>query len=85
MDSEPHPTPARNCPCCNDTLVPVGRHGVQIDRCPGCGGVWLDRGELEKIMERSYRNRAHGYCDDDDDWLSSPSENTPALKTRHVA
>lgn len=29
------------------------RHGVEIDYCPQCRGVWLDRGELDKIIERS--------------------------------
>lgn len=29
------------------------RSGVEIDYCPGCRGVWLDRGELDKIIERS--------------------------------
>jgi len=29
------------------------RHGIEIDYCPGCRGVWLDRGELDKIIERA--------------------------------
>jgi Zn-finger nucleic acid-binding protein len=44
------------------------RQGVEIDYCPKCRGVWLDRGELDKLIERSSRisyNREHGYDDDD--------------------
>jgi Zn-finger nucleic acid-binding protein len=42
------------CPVCNDTdLLMTERQGVEIDYCPSCRGVWLDRGELDKIVERS--------------------------------
>jgi len=41
-----------NCPQCNTNLAMSDRHGVEIDYCPNCKGVWLDRGELEKIIER---------------------------------
>ena len=41
------------CPNCNETLVMADRQGVEIDYCPNCRGVWLDRGELGKIIERS--------------------------------
>ena len=41
------------CPVCKDvTLLMSERHGVEIDYCPECRGIWLDRGELEKIMEK---------------------------------
>ena len=44
------------CPVCNETdLVMSDRQGVEIDYCPKCRGVWLDRGELDKIIERSDR------------------------------
>lgn len=43
-----------NCPVCKETsLVISERQGVEIDYCPKCRGVWLDRGELDKIIERS--------------------------------
>ena len=35
------------------TLVPIERQGIEIDHSPSCRGVWLDRGELDKIVERS--------------------------------
>lgn len=42
------------CPTCPDaTLVMTERQGVEIDYCPSCRGVWLDRGELDKLIERS--------------------------------
>lgn len=68
-----------NCPVCNVALTMAERQGVEIDYCPKCRGVWLDRGELDKIIERSAavsepeyeaeRHREHHYLkyDDDDD------------------
>jgi Zn-finger nucleic acid-binding protein len=41
------------CPRCNTSLAMSNTHGIEIDHCPNCRGVWLDRGELEKIIERS--------------------------------
>jgi Zn-finger nucleic acid-binding protein len=41
------------CPVDGTTLVMSDRQGVEIDYCPTCRGVWLDRGELDKIIERS--------------------------------
>jgi Zn-finger nucleic acid-binding protein len=42
------------CPVCPDTdLLMTERSGIEIDYCPQCRGVWLDRGELDKIIERS--------------------------------
>ncbi|MHA7885836.1 TFIIB-type zinc ribbon-containing protein [Roseicyclus sp.] len=41
------------CPIDGTTLVMADRQGVEIDYCPQCRGVWLDRGELDKIIERS--------------------------------
>jgi len=40
-----------NCPVCDEKLREVERHGVQVDVCPSCKGVWLDRGELDKILD----------------------------------
>ncbi|RZL38695.1 MAG: hypothetical protein EOP35_05245 [Rubrivivax sp.] len=47
------------CPTCPDaTLVMTERQGVEIDYCPSCRGVWLDRGELDKLIERSAASAA---------------------------
>lgn len=43
-----------DCPVCkNVRLVMADRQGIEIDYCPNCRGVWLDRGELDKIIDRS--------------------------------
>jgi Zn-finger nucleic acid-binding protein len=47
-----------NCPIDGTPLVMSDRAGVEIDYCPKCRGVWLDRGELDKIVERSLRDEA---------------------------
>jgi len=42
-----------NCPVCqNVALAMTAREGIEIDYCPKCRGVWLDRGELDKLVER---------------------------------
>ena len=41
------------CPTDGTTLVMSERSGIEIDYCPECRGVWLDRGELDKLIERS--------------------------------
>lgn len=42
-----------NCPNDNETLVMSERSGIEIDYCPKCRGVWLDRGELDKLIEKN--------------------------------
>ncbi len=41
------------CPICNVDLAMTVRQDVEIDYCPQCRGVWLDRGELDKIIDRT--------------------------------
>ena len=54
LNTEAKPRKARKCPICPGIdLVPADRQGVEIDWCPKCRGVWLDCGELERIIERS--------------------------------
>ena len=48
------------CPHCSTKLNVSHRQGVEIDTCPECRGVWLDRGELDKIIDRY-----NAYDDDD--------------------
>jgi len=67
------------CPNCAETLVMTERQGVEIDYCPKCRGVWLDKGELDKILEKSTaaeagqnlkqydEKRKRQYNEDDDD------------------
>jgi uncharacterized protein len=72
-----------NCPVDNELLQMTERSGVEVDYCPRCRGIWLDRGELDKILARvdrelggdlDYRpdrgdsgSRVHRDDDDDDD------------------
>lgn len=55
------------CPNCKEpSLVLSERKGIEIDYCPDCRGIWLDRGELDKILEKSREplpteNRDSGY------------------------
>ncbi len=48
------------CPSCKDdkTLMMTERMGIEIDFCPECRGVWLDRGELDKIIEKSHAEQS---------------------------
>ncbi len=48
------------CPVCSIDLKMADRQGVEIDYCPQCRGVWLDRGELDKIIERSEPAASYG-------------------------
>jgi Zn-finger nucleic acid-binding protein len=41
------------CPNCDKNLLVIERSGIELDYCPGCRGVWLDRGELEKFIDRA--------------------------------
>jgi hypothetical protein len=41
------------CPKCAEVLMVFERAGVEVDICPKCRGVWLDRGELEKVLENA--------------------------------
>lgn len=45
------------CPVCKDTtLLMSERNGIEIDYCPECRGIWLDRGELDKLLEKNENN-----------------------------
>jgi len=46
------------CPTDGTTLTMSERSGIEIDYCPTCRGVWLDRGELDKLIERSLTQAA---------------------------
>ena len=60
------------CPSCSVPLTMSDRQGIEIDYCPQCRGVWLDRGELDKLIERSTTQLStRRDWDDDDDWKRS--------------
>lgn len=55
-----------NCPVCKLELKISERQGIEIDYCPSCRGVWLDRGELDKLIERDrQREQQHQPSSDD--------------------
>ena len=83
------------CPVDNELLQMTERSGVEIDYCPRCRGIWLDRGELDKILERAERELrpAGGNFDrddrrrehdrgDDDDWRERSQEYERPRKKR---
>lgn len=49
-----------NCPVDGSTLALSERNGIEIDYCPQCRGVWLDRGELDKILDRASDSAGYG-------------------------
>ena len=58
------------CPVCQGTMKEISRNGVPIDTCTECRGIWLDRGELEKIVsaidDRSHKAFLSAYWEDAD-------------------
>jgi Zn-finger nucleic acid-binding protein len=63
-----HPAMAMRCPACGGDLVELERSGVRIDACRQCRGVWLDRGELDRILERE-RTIVAAADDDDENFM----------------
>lgn len=53
-----------NCPVCDGKLREIEKYGVTVDICPGCKGVWLDRGELDKILEMAAAGGPAGLRED---------------------
>lgn len=53
------------------------RKGVEIDYCPSCRGVWLDRGELDKLLEHANREQVPGIDDDDADYMRRDRRGAP--------
>ena len=62
------------CPIDGATLVMSERQGIEIDYCPTCRGVWLDRGELDKIVERSGAAEQPAPAPLSQQWGSPPSQ-----------
>ena len=66
------------CPMCQVELSIMDRQGIEVDFCPKCRGVWLDRGELDKLIERSAQSDTHivsqRYRDGRDEFLPDYDE-----------
>ena len=50
-----------DCPICHIKLQMAERQGIEIDYCPQCRGIWLDRGELDKLIERTDTSQSYNY------------------------
>ncbi len=68
------------CPVCDVSLSISSREGVEIDFCPQCRGVWLDRGELDKILDRVAQSGARP--DDRDDRARYEDRDRPRYDDR---
>ena len=55
------------CPRCESALIELDRDGVTVDRCERCRGIWLDRGELEKLQAKASPTRGRSEHNNDDD------------------
>ena len=66
------------CPTDGTTLMMSERSGIEIDYCPQCRGVWLDRGELDKIIERQRPTRQGA-------WANPPAQPQTAPAPRYAA
>jgi Zn-finger nucleic acid-binding protein len=65
-----------NCPQCTTRELAIAeRQGIEIDYCPQCRGVWLDRGELDKLIERNAREEPR-------EWHDSPGREQQAPRRR---
>jgi Zn-finger nucleic acid-binding protein len=60
------------CPVDQTPLVMSERQGVEIDYCPTCRGVWLDRGELDKIIEKNAAQAVPAAPQQPDPWSAAP-------------
>ena len=75
------------CPVCRDvTLLMSEKRGVEIDYCPECRGIWLDRGELDKLIEKEEktyqeaRRDSQDYEDEEDRKNAKKSSHTKKRK-----
>jgi uncharacterized protein len=56
------------CPVCQVDLMMTDRQGIEIDYCPKCRGLWLDRGELDKLIERNTQRETYNAARRDSDY-----------------
>jgi Zn-finger nucleic acid-binding protein len=68
------------CPTDGTTLVMSERSGIEIDYCPQCRGVWLDRGELDKIIDRAGNQEGEQGA-----WANPPAQPQSAPAPRYAA
>ena len=69
--------PLLMCPNCDGSMQAVQRAGVEFDMCPKCRGVWLDRGELEKLMALEHADATAQAAPPQDAYAPRPREYAP--------
>lgn len=69
------------CPNCNETLVMTERNQIEIDYCPSCRGVWLDKGELDKMLNYVSQNTSYQYPDEQN--FGKPGKYDPYKNAQH--
>jgi Zn-finger nucleic acid-binding protein len=69
------------CPNCNETLLMTERNHIEIDYCPSCRGVWLDKGELDKMLEYAEQNPSYGHPDEQS--FGKPGKYDPYKNSQH--
>ena len=73
-----------NCPVCtNVNLVLSERQGIEIDYCPQCRGIWLDRGELDKVIDRSLATSSEQRFDNESREHSRDHKSTERYREPH--
>ena len=72
------------CPVCQAELRMSERHNIEIDYCPTCRGIWLDRGELDKIIERATREMPSEIATPRAEWEGAPPSQS-TLPTQPMA
>jgi len=74
--------PLLSCPNDNDAMQIIQRSGVEFDMCPACRGVWLDRGELEKMLAVA-RDSAYGTAQTDNQFRERRHTDEKPQSRRH--
>ena len=69
------------CPSCNETLLMTERSHIEIDYCPACRGVWLDKGELDKMLDYAAQNSSNQYPDEQN--FGKPGNYDPYKNAQH--
>jgi Zn-finger nucleic acid-binding protein len=74
-----------NCPVCSEKMKTIERQGVEIEICPGCKGIWLDSGELEKLLALDDGDDAAQDADATAIPAEAPTEPAPAKDAKHAS
>lgn len=70
------------CPIDGRELQMTHREGIELDYCPECRGIWFDRGELDKVIERSNEQLRASRSEDRDGYRPDPRRDGPSMKPK---